>query len=189
MPRSGRDRKTRRRERRRAEQDAPAEALSSRSDNQPPPRRTEQAEAAHGGEGGDPCPTVRMSDDEQRFPMQMLTESPAGGETTMIDLLMQSVGDGLRSKDARRRRSAERTALQMEKINQADEHHAQELKIKQALLEQKGGHVDASIPTGVVLLERPCVTVEEWESVKAEAESDPQVGSIPDCEPHREDSA
>jgi hypothetical protein len=121
--------------------------------------------------------------------MHMLTKSPDGEKTTMIDLLMQSVGDGLRSKDARRRRSAERTALQMEKINQADEHHADELKIKQALLEQKGGHVDNSIPTGVVLLERPCVTVEEWETVKAEAESGPQVGRIPDGESRRENSA
>lgn len=95
--------------------------------------------------------------------MQMLTESPEGCKTTMIDLLMQSVGDGLRSKDARRRRSAERTALQMEKINQADEHHAQELKIKQALLEQKGGHVDESIPCGVVLLERPCTSMDVWQ--------------------------
>ncbi|MFT5328580.1 MAG: hypothetical protein ACI8P0_006493 [Planctomycetaceae bacterium] len=86
--------------------------------------------------------------------MRQLTESP-DGQTTMIDLLMRSVGDGLRSKDARRRRSAERTALAMERANQRDEEN---LKIKHALVEQKGGHVDDSIPTGVILLERPSPT-------------------------------
>ena len=115
--------------------------------------------------------------------------SSQSGEASIMEQLSLSVLAGLNDEDKRRRGIAERTALAMERANQRDEQHAEDLKIKQALLEQKGGHVDKSIPTGVVLLERPCVTVEEWESVKAEAESDPQVGRIPDCEPHREDSA
>jgi len=53
--------------------------------------------------------------------------------------------------------------IQMEAANQRDEQHAENLKIKQALLEQKGGHVDASIPCGVVLLERPCTSMDEWQ--------------------------
>jgi len=114
--------------------------------------------------------------------MQMLTESPDGSKTTMIDLLMQSVGDGLRSKDARRRRSAERTALQMEKINQADEKHADEMRIKEALVEQRGGHVDESIPCGIVLLERPCTSIEEWQAEvavnEAEQAAREQSGSV-----------
>ena len=164
MPRSGQERKARRRERRWAAQ--PEAAIPS-----------DHSDGALGDRGSNPG--TDSSDDEQRFPMQMLTESPDGSKTTMIDLLMKSVGDGLRSKDARRRRSAERTALQMEKINQADEHHAQELKIKQALLEQKGGHVDASIPTGVVLLERPCVSLDEWQQ-QVESAGEEQT-STADC--------
>ena len=75
-----------------------------------------------------------------------------------------------------------RALIQMEAANQRDEQHAEDLKIKQALLEQKGGHVDSSIPTGVVLLERPCVTAEEWESVKAETDVNPVAGKMPVCE-------
>jgi hypothetical protein len=105
-------------------------------------------------ETGGPNAGTDSSDAGQRFQMRQLTESP-DGQTTMIDLLMRSVGDGLRSKDARRRRSAERTALAMERANQRDEEN---LKIKHALVEQKGGHVDDSIPTGVILLERPSPT-------------------------------
>lgn len=165
MPRSGKERKARRRERRRAAQ--PEAAIPS-----------DGSDGALGDRGSNPG--TDSSDDEQRFPMQMLTESPEGGKITMIDLLMQSVGDGLRSKDARRRRSAERTALQMEKINQADEHHAQELKIKQALLEQKGGHVDESIPCGVVLLERPCTSMDVWQQEVESAGK--EQGSTVGCE-------
>lgn len=84
-------------------------------------------------------------------------------KATMMDLLTLSVLTGLSAKDPRRKGIAERTALAMERTNQRDEQHADDMKIKQALLEARGGHTDESIPTGVVLLTRPSTSLEEWE--------------------------
>jgi len=65
----------------------------------------------------------------------------------------------------------------MEKINQADAHHRAAMKLREAQLEQQDGHLDNSIPCGVVLLQRPCVTIEEWQAqvAKAEAEEKQQI--------------
>lgn len=157
MPRSGKERKARRRERRRA-QEAEADSPSNRP-------------ASLQGERGRDAQTD-SANSEQRFPMQMLTESPEGDSVTMIELAVCAVGDGLRSTDPRIRNIAAKTALQMERINQADEHHADQMRLKEAILEQQGGHVDDSIPCGVVLLERPCTSVEEWQERMAEAEEE-----------------
>ncbi|MFT5328161.1 MAG: hypothetical protein ACI8P0_006073, partial [Planctomycetaceae bacterium] len=98
--------------------------------------------------------------------------SSQSGEASIMERLSLSVLSGLNDKDKRRRGIAERTALAMERANQRDEQHAEDLKIKQALLEQKGGHVDNSIPCGVVLLERSCTSLEEWQAHVALAEAD-----------------
>lgn len=96
--------------------------------------------------------------------------SSQSGEASIMERLSLSVLSGLNDEDKRRRGIAERTALAMERANQRDEQYAEDLKIKQALVEQKGGHVDDSIPCGVILLERPSPTVEDWEAEQARAE-------------------
>ena len=152
MPRSGQERKARRRERRRAAQ--PEAAIPS-----------DHSDGALGDRGSNPG--TDSSDDEQRFPMQMLTESPDGEELSIRDLLVRSVGEGLRSKNPRIRNIAAKNALQMEKMNQRDEEFAEDLKIKKAILESKGGHTDESVPCGIVLLERPLTKVKDWEAMVA----------------------
>ena len=150
MPRSGKERKARRRERRRAAQ--PEAAIPS-----------DRSDGALGDRGLNPG--TDSSDDEQRFPMRMLTESSDGENLSIRDLLVRSVGEGLRSKNPRIRNIAAKNALQMEKMNQRDEEFAEDLKIKRAVLEQRGGHVgDEAIPTGVVLLSRPDTSVDEWQA-------------------------
>ncbi len=164
MPRSGKERKTRRRERRRTEQ-VEADTFSD-------------SPAIQGGRGQH-APTD-STNGSQRFPMHLLTESPDGGENlTMIELAVRAVGEGLRSTDPRIRNIAAKTALQMEKLNQADEHHLENLEIKKAALEQRGGHLNDKIPTGVVLLERPCTDVESWLELCEEAEKNPVTGNEP----------
>jgi hypothetical protein len=69
----------------------------------------------------------------------------------------------LKSPNRRTKMIGIRALIQMEAANQRDEQHADNLKIKQALLEQRGGHVDESIPCGVVLLERPCTSIDVWQ--------------------------
>jgi hypothetical protein len=98
--------------------------------------------------------------------------SSQSGEASIMERLSLSVLSGLNDKDKRRRGIAERTALAMERANQRDEHHSDDLEIKRALLEARGGHTDDSIPCGVVLLTRPCTSIEEWEAQVALAEAD-----------------
>jgi hypothetical protein len=85
------------------------------------------------------------------------------GEASAMELASLELMKCLKSPNRRTKMIGIRALIQMETANQRDEQHAEDLKIKQALLEQKGGHVDASIPTGVVLLERPCVSLDEWQ--------------------------
>jgi hypothetical protein len=89
--------------------------------------------------------------------------SSVPGEASGLELASLELMKCLKSPNRRLKMIAIRALIQMETANQRDEQHAENLKIKQALLEQKGGHVDASIPTGVVLLERPCTSSEEWQ--------------------------
>ncbi len=68
--------------------------------------------------------------------------------------------------------AAERLALD-EEIRKAD------LSLKEKLAEQKDGDGDSFIPTGVVLLGRPCRTTEEWEEPVALAEADQKLNPDP----------
>jgi len=114
-------------------------------------------------------------EDIQRFETRTSLEElqtrikAAPAKASMMDLVALSVLGGLNDKDKRRRGIAERTAVAMERANQRDEQHAEDLKIKQALLEAKGGHTDESIPTGVVIFERPSVSIEDWQAEQARA--------------------
>lgn len=92
---------------------------------------------------------------------QRLSSEP--GEASAMELAALELMKCLKSPNRRTKMIAIRALIQMETANQRDEQHAEDLKIKQALLEQKGGHVDESIPTGVVLLERPCTSIDVWQ--------------------------
>jgi len=108
---------------------------------------------------------------ETRTSLEEITKrvGAAPQKATMMEMLTMSVLTGLHSKDKRRRGIAERTALAMERTNQRDEQHAADLKIKQALLEARGGHTDESIPNGVVILERPSPNIESWQAEQERA--------------------
>jgi hypothetical protein len=93
--------------------------------------------------------------------VQRVSSKP--GEASMMERACLELMKCLKSPNRRLKMIAIRALIQMETANQRDEQHAEDLQIKQALLEQRGGHVDESIPTGVVLLERPCVSLDEWQ--------------------------
>lgn len=111
---------------------------------------------------------------ETRTPKQeLVARIERHGDASIMDRLVLSVFCGLESTDDRTVGIACRNAIAMERANQRDEQHADDLKLKQAIVEQRGGHVDESIPTGVVLLSRPCTSVEEWQAeVAADLASD-----------------
>lgn len=122
---------------------------------------------------------------EDLFPVRFDLDAPLSEVTAAIaktkdpsirQLMLRNVHIGMMSGDDRSRRIASRTALLMERTNQRDEierlkqeRAEADLKLKTAIVEQRGGNVGDSIPTGVVLLERPSPTMEDWEAEIAEA--------------------
>lgn len=70
-------------------------------------------------------------------------------KVTILDVATLTVVSSLKSGDVRRSFIAVGTVLAMERANQSFRYHAEDLKIKQAIAEQKRGHNDDLIPCGV----------------------------------------
>lgn len=91
------------------------------------------------------------------------------GEASAMELASLELMKCLKSPNRRLKMIAIRALIQMETANQRDEQHAENLQVKQAIIEQNGGVLGETIPTGVVLLERPSPTLEAWQAELDEA--------------------
>lgn len=115
-----------------------------------------------------------------------LRVSSQPGEASAMELASLELIKCVQSPNRRLKMIAIRALAQMEQANQRDELESvrqrqrdEELSLKRAIVENQGGNVGETIPTGVVLIPRPCQDVEEWERMVAEAEANPVTGDEP----------